>query len=83
MRINIRLVRGSQYLHQFRLLMRHKSGKEYIILDALSKLAGAKNTTHNNKYSELDSLFVYHITLVEINLNLVKHILDGYVSDSW
>lgn len=57
--------------------MEYKPSKEHIILDMLSKLANANNTIYNNKYSKLNHLFVYHITLVDINLDLVKYILDG------
>lgn len=57
--------------------------KEHIIPDALSRLASTNNAGHNPKYSELDTLFVYHTTLVQINLDLVKHILDGYTSNEW
>lgn len=81
MRINIQLVRASQFLRQFHLIVRHKSGKEHIIPDALNRRASANNLGYDPKYSELDALFVYHITLVQINPDLVKRILDGYISD--
>ena len=83
MRMNVRLVRASQFFRQFRLVVRHKPGKEHIIPDALSRLASANNTFQDDEYSELDSLFAYHTTLVEINPDLVKRILDGYAADSW
>lgn len=81
--MNIRLVRASQFFRQLRLVVRHKPGKEHIILDALSRLANANDTFHNNEYLGLDSLFAYYTTLVEINTDLIKHILDGYAADSW
>ena len=83
MRINIRFVRVSQFLHQFRLVMRHKPGKEYIIPNVLSKLASANDTFQDDVYSEFDSFFVYHTTLVKINPDLGKCILDRYAADSW
>ena len=83
MRINVCLVRAFQFLRQFRLVVRHKPGKEHIIPDLLSRLASANNTFQDDEYLELDSLFAYHITLVEINPDLVKRILDGYAVDSW
>lgn len=82
MMINVCLVKVSQFLRHFRLVVRHKPGKEHIIPDVLSRLASANNTICNNEYFELDSLFTYHITLMEINLDLVKCILDGYASNS-
>lgn len=83
MRMNVRLVRASQFLRQFRLVVRHKPGKEHIIPDALSRLASANNPGHNASYSKLDALFVYHTTLVEINPDLVTRILEGYAADHW
>lgn len=82
MRINIRIVRVSQFLHQFHLVVWHKLSKEHIILDALSRLANTNDTIYNNKYSKLKSLFAYYITIVEINSNLVKRILNGYMADN-
>lgn len=62
--MNVRLVRVSQFLRQFRLIVQHKRRKEHIIPDALSRLASANNIGHDVEYSELDALFVYHTTLV-------------------
>lgn len=83
MKINIHLVRASQFLHQFHLVVRHKPGKEHIISNALSRLASANDTFQDDEYSELDFLFAYHTTLVEINPDLVKRILERYAADSW
>ncbi len=63
--------------------MRHKPGKEHIIPDALSRLANANRASHDDLYSELDTLFMYHTILVEISPNLATRILDGYLSDNW
>lgn len=38
-RLNLRLVRVSQFFQQFKFKVRHKPGKIYIIPDALSRLA--------------------------------------------
>lgn len=81
MRMNVRLVRASQFLTQFHLIVRHKPGKEHIIPDALSRQASANNLGHDPKYFKLHAMFVYHTTLVQINLKLVKRILDGYASN--
>lgn len=64
MKMNVCLVRTSQFLQQFCLVVRHKPGKKHIIPDALSKLASVNCTKHNNYYSKLDALFTYHTTLV-------------------
>ena len=37
-KLNLRLIRASQYLSQFRLDIQHKPGKEHVVPDALSRL---------------------------------------------
>lgn len=54
-RMNVRLVRASQFIRKFRLVVRHKPRKEHIILDALSKLASTNDAGHNPDNSELDA----------------------------
>lgn len=80
--MNIRLVRVFQFLCQFRLFVRHKPEKKYIIPDTLSRLASVNDASHNTSYLELDALFIYHITLIEINPDLVARILKGYASNN-
>lgn len=62
--------------------MRHKPGKKDIIPDVFSRLASTNNIIHNNEYSKLNFLFVYYTTLVKINSDLVKRILDEYAANS-
>lgn len=81
MRINIYLVRAFQFLQQFCLVVHHKPGKEHIISDTLSRLANANYAGHDNVYSTLDTLYIYHTTLMEISPNLIKRILDDYLAD--
>ncbi len=83
MRINIYLVRAFQFLQQFCLVVHHKPGKEHIISDTLSRLANANYAGHDNVYSTLDTLYIYHTTLMEISPNLIKRILDDYLADDW
>lgn len=83
MRFNLRLVRASQFLQQFRLDVRHKSGKENIIPDALSHLVNTAPPPTNPQYSELDALYIYNTTLIEIHPHLVSQILARYNSDAW
>ena len=83
MRMNIRLVRASQFLEQFRLVVRHKPEKEHIIPDVLSRLASANPAGYDEVYSELDTLFTYHATLVKISTDLIKRICDSYLADDW
>lgn len=83
MRLNLQLVRASQFLQQFKLDVRHKPGKEHIIPDALSRLASANVGQADPSYSELDALFTYNTTLVEICPELISRILAGYEADNY
>lgn len=83
MRMNLRLIRTSQFLQQFKLDIRHKPIKKYIIPDALSCLASTNVGCVNSSYSELDALFIYNTILVEIHPSLVLKILAGYEDDKY
>ncbi len=82
MRLNLRLVRISQFLQQFKLEVRHKPGKEHIIPDVLSRLASSNIGYADLQPSELDALFTYNTTLVKLHPNLISRILAGYKADS-
>ena len=81
MRMNLCLVRASQFFQQFRLDVRHKPGKEHIIPDALSRLASTNVGCSDAFHSELDALFTYNATLIEIHPALISRILAGYEDD--
>ena len=83
MRINFRLVRASQFLPQFRLDVRHNSGKEHIISDALSRLASTNIGCSDLSHFELNALFTYNAILVEIYPGLILRILTGYKDDKY
>ena len=81
--MNICLVRASQFLQQFRLVVQHKPRKEHILPDALSRLASANTNlpSQNPTYSKLDALFVYNAMLVAMNEDLAQCIVEGYKSN--
>jgi len=54
-KLNLRLVRASQYLSGFNLSIRHKAGKANIVLDALSRLQA--DYAPPEKLEVLDSLY--------------------------
>ena len=74
-KLNLRLVRASQYLSQFNLLVKYKAGKANIVPDALSRLQGAPPSTSDSSVSTLDALcadaFV-ELGLREASMNSVK-----------
>lgn len=81
MRMNVQLVRASHFFCQFsKLEIRHKPGKEHIIPDAFSRLASA-NT--NLLFLDLDALLTYTPTFIDIYLDLIKRIIDGYEANEW
>ena len=81
-RSNIRLVRVSQYLSQFSLDIRHKPGKDNIVSDALSRLSSTDMClSGSNDYSELDALYVYNTTFVEISENFRNRLIQEYFND--
>lgn len=83
MRVNLRLVWASQFLQQFKLDIRYKSGKEHIISDALSRLVSINIWHSDPKHSKLDALFTYNTTLVKMHPTLVSRILACYQTDPW
>ena len=56
-KLNLRLVRASQYLSQFDLVVKHKSGKSNVVPDALSRLRAAVRKDHESPDGVLDALF--------------------------
>lgn len=81
MRLNLRLVRASQFLQQFKLEVRYKPGKKLIIPNALSRLASSNTGHADPQHSELDVLFTNSTTLVELYPTLISRILAGYKAD--
>lgn len=81
MRINVCLVRVSQFLRQFNLDVRHKPGKEHIVPDALLCLASANHGKKTAEYSELDAL--YTCSLVGISDDFRSRLIEGYKKDPW
>ena len=78
MRMNVRLIRVSQYLCEFCLLAWHKPEKEHVVPDALSKLASANvNLYQDLNNLELYVLLAYIATLVQPSLSLLKKIIYG------
>ena len=94
-KLNLRLVRTSNYIQRFDLNIRHKSKKLHIVFNALSRLftisfaSNSKSYTTtsifaNTKYDEFDTLHadVYFIAvLIEIDSAFQKHIIDEYVKN--
>jgi hypothetical protein len=59
-RLNIRLIRASQYLSQFELDVRYKSDRQHTLLNAISRLASIAVSKHNS-----DEILAFIITATE------------------
>lgn len=82
MRLNLRLVKASQFLQQFKFNVHYKPGKEYIISDALSWLVSSNISSAQFSYFELDALFLYNTIFVEIHPALLSRIIARYNVDT-
>ena len=92
-KLNLHLVRASQYLSQFEILVKHKSGKSNVVPDALSRLK-ANPSKQLDTTGILDSLHTdcaewnddpphtYHITLVEISDSFKQDLIQAYKNDN-
>jgi hypothetical protein len=92
MKINLRLIRISQFLNQFsNLKIRHKSKKYHLIFDALFRLQSLNKENLSNDHAKLNELFVshnviyaYNTTLMKLNSEFRKKIIDDYfTNESW
>ena len=90
-KMNLRLVRASEFFQRFDLDVKHKPGKENIVPDALSRLASSSKSNYAPSRSELDALhctscdvipvYQYAATLVEMSEDFKKKVLEGYEKD--
>ena len=93
-KLNLRLVRASQYLSQFDLVIKHKSGKSNVVPDALSRLkadpgkpldgTGILDSLYAEGYLKEDfhePAMAYHITLVEMSDSFKERLVKAYQED--
>jgi hypothetical protein len=96
-RLNMKLIRAFMYLSQFRLNIRHRSGKFNIIPNALSRLSVEKDNSalevfdlnqdlehyqSNMKNSESDHVYAYATTFVKMFENFRIKITKNYQKES-
>lgn len=84
-KFNLRLVRVEMYLSQFDLNIRHKSERDHIISDALSRLScfDERKFTKNQDDNILDDIdaYVYVEILVKMSLKFRIRLIDVYNID--
>jgi hypothetical protein len=77
-KLNLRLVRAFKYIQWFNLIIKHKSNKQHIVLNALSRLDNENNElTSDSKI--LNALFI--TTLIEMNDECRNKIISEYFSN--
>ena len=72
-KINMHLIRVSQFLSDFALLVCHKLGKEHIVLNLLNRLL-SKNfnlSTQDLDYAKIDIFSSYSAMLVKFETNFL------------
>lgn len=80
-KLNMRLVRASQYLSQFRLDVRYKPGKQHIVPDALSRLNAHSNDSKDEGKDVLEDIFVYHTSIIQMTETFKAELLTAYETD--
>ena len=82
-RMNIRLVKASQFFNQFNFDVKYKSKKEHIISDVLFRLISSNiNLFSNSNHFELNALYAYNTTFVELSTEFRDRIIQDYIDDS-
>ena len=84
-KLNLRLVRASEFLQRFLLHVKHRPGRTNYVPDALSRLSGVDPININEDVvGTLDSLqaYVFHTSLIEMSEDFKTRIKQGYSSDA-
>ena len=71
-KLNLRLVRASQYLSMFDLSVRHKANKTNIVSNALSRLQGSVSITIN-ELEMLKALYEQAVKVIASLVNIAAH----------
>lgn len=89
-KLNLRLVRASQYLSQYRLDIRHVPGRTHIVPDALSRLSNLRcneaDLTTNvlddlSAFQTEEDLSTYKMTMLELDDDFKNHLKEAYRQD--
>ena len=81
-KLNLRLIRASEYLQRFRLKIRHKSGKANVVSDALSRLASRSYRSETDE-SILDTVEDFPVSVITVSKAFRRRLLDGYQESRW
>ena len=81
-KLNLRLIKASQYLSQFKLNIRHKPDKQHIVLDALFKLMSDLIIEKGMPIFEkgiFDEIYIFNRFLIEITPEYKKDLRSAYL----
>jgi hypothetical protein len=96
-KLNLRLVRASEYIQRFNIQVYHKPGKQHVVPDALSRLPSSAKSTELSETNILDALhasvntsvtqadevvYNYAASLVEMSPEFRERPLQGYSADT-
>ena len=74
-KLNLRLIRVSNYIQRFNLNIRHKSKKQHVVSNALSRLTNL-NTLFKTNEKKLNAFFI--INFVKMNQFFRNRFLKNY-----
>ena len=81
-RMNLRLVRASQYASQYDLDVRWRPGKQNIVPDALSRLLRKKEgKVESESQGVLDEVFIFNMVLTEMSEDYRRRLGKAYTED--
>ena len=81
-RLNLRLVRASQYVSQFDLDVRWRPGKQNIVPDALSRLLHSKEEERDTKSpGVLDEVLAFNMTYTQMSPGYKENLQEAYAND--
>ena len=78
-KLNFRLVRASNYIQRFDLIIRHKSNKFHLMSDALSKLSVTSATNTQSENKEFDVFFT--ASLMKMISEFRKRLIEKYIKN--
>ena len=81
-KLNLRLIRTSEYLQRFRLEIRHKPDKTNVIPDALSRLTSRSYRAKTDEFI-LDTVEDFPVSVITVNKAFRRRLLDGYQESRW
>ena len=83
-KLNLRLVRASNYIQRFDLIIKHKSDKLHLMSDALSRLSVSSAANTQSKHEKFDEKFDLFFTacLMKMTSEFRKRLIDEYIKNS-